>query len=95
MNSDEIYKPLRIFMDDLSTGFPETESGVESKILKKLFSPEQAALFMELTFEPETVENIANRTGIEQATLNLKLEEMASQGLLFRESKNNQTYYQI
>jgi len=83
MSSEKIYKKLRKFMDNLPTGFPETESGVEIKILKKLFTPEQAELFMELTLEPETVKSIANRTGIEPSTLNLKLEEMASHGLLF------------
>jgi hypothetical protein len=38
--------------------------GVEIKILKKIFTPEQAQLFMELTFEPETVAIMAKRTGI-------------------------------
>jgi len=94
MNSEKIYKNLRKFMDSLPAGFPETESGVEIKILKKLFTPEQAKLFMKLTFEPETVENIANRIGIEPAILNLKLEEMAVQGLLFRDHQDNQVRYQ-
>ncbi|MEN8251276.1 MAG: 4Fe-4S binding protein [Bacteroidota bacterium] len=94
MNSDDIYEKLRKFMDGLPTGFPETESGVEIKILKKLFTPEQASLFMELTFELETVETIANRTGIESSILNLKLEEMAAQGLLFRDHQDNMVRYQ-
>jgi len=81
-------------MDGLPTGFPETESGVEIKILKKLFTLEQAELFMELTFELETVETIAYRTGMEPSALSLKLAEMATQGLLFRDYKDNQVRYQ-
>lgn len=94
MSLEKIYKRLRKFMDNLPTGFPETESGVEIKILKKLFTPEQADLFMKLTFEPETVKAIANRTGLELSMLNLKLEEMAAKGLLFRDRKDNQVRYQ-
>ena len=37
----------------LPNGFPSTENGVEIKLLKKIFKPEQAALFcdLRLTFE--------------------------------------------
>ncbi|MDA3791930.1 MAG: 4Fe-4S binding protein [Desulfobacula sp.] len=95
MNLEKIYQKLRKFMNTLPTGFPETESGVEIKILKKLFTPEQAGLFMKLTLEPETVESVAIRTGIEPSGLNLKLGKMATQGLLFRDYKDNKTRYQV
>ena len=39
--SEEIYARLREFMDALPGGYPATPSGVEIKLLKKLFTPEQ------------------------------------------------------
>ena len=37
-----IYYDLRKQLDEYSVGFPETESGVEMKILEKLFSEDEA-----------------------------------------------------
>ena len=44
-----IYKKLREQMDQYSIGFPETESGIEIKILKKLFTEEEAAMYLDLS----------------------------------------------
>ena len=69
MDSEKTYKDLRTFIDDLPTGFPETESGVEISILKKLFFPEQAGLFMKLKNEPESVDEISIRAGVDASVL--------------------------
>ena len=39
-SSVEIYKKLREHLDKLPVGFPETESGIEMRILKHLFTPD-------------------------------------------------------
>ena len=57
--SEDVYTRLREFMDTLPTGFPATPNGVEIKILKKLFTPEEAELTMKLSKEPEEVREIA------------------------------------
>ena len=95
MNPEEMYQNLRTFMDSLPTGFPETESGVEIAILKKLFTQEQAELFMQLTPTPETVTQIAGRAGMDAAALEPKIEEMAQKGLLFRVRENGRILYQV
>lgn len=38
--SDEIYRKLAKVLDTLPNGFPSTESGVEIKLLKRIFRPE-------------------------------------------------------
>ena len=43
---DDIYTQLAHFLDSLPAGYPSTESGVELRILRKLFTPEEAALFV-------------------------------------------------
>ena len=93
MESD-VYQKLRSFLDSLPTGFPETPSGVELKILKKLFTPEQAALTIQLRNSPETVKDIAKRISRDPQTLSIELEEMAQKGLIFRVRKGAQTFYQ-
>jgi len=61
--NDEVYRKLAKVLDTLPNGFPATESGVEIKLLKKIFTPEQADLFCDLRLTFETAEQIAERTG--------------------------------
>ncbi len=50
----DIYLKLRDFLNKLPAGFPATESGVEIKILKKLFTPEQATIALQLRIKAGT-----------------------------------------
>jgi hypothetical protein len=91
---DDVYIRLREFMNTLPAGYPSTPSGVEIRILRKLFSPEEAELTMQLKNEPEEVPAIAARLGVEQAELGQRLEKMAHKGLIFRVRKENKALYQ-
>lgn len=44
-----IYKKLATHLDNLPAGFPPTESGVEFRILKRLFTEEEAEIATGLT----------------------------------------------
>ena len=46
--TDKIYRELAKVLDTLPNGFPPTESGVEIKLLKKIFRPQDAELFCDL-----------------------------------------------
>jgi ferredoxin/predicted transcriptional regulator len=85
---------LREFLDKLPGGYPETPTGIEIKILKKLFSPEDAELTMKLKPEPESVASIAERLGIDESATAEKLEDMAKRGLIFRVRENGEPLYQ-
>jgi NAD-dependent dihydropyrimidine dehydrogenase PreA subunit len=91
---EDVYVRLREFLDAMPGGFPATESGVEIKILKKLYTPEEAELTMQLNVTPETVSDIAGRIGTDSAALAEKLEEMAQKGLIYRIRKGEEKYYQ-
>src|SRR5512136_2496294 len=91
---DDVYIKLREFMNTLPAGYPSTPSGVEIRILKKLFSPEEAELTMQLKNEPEEVPAIAARLGVEEAELGRRLEKMAQKGLIYRVRKENKALYQ-
>ena len=41
-----IYEKLRERLDDMATGFPATESGIEIRLLKRMFSEPEAELFL-------------------------------------------------
>jgi electron transport complex protein RnfB len=45
----DLYREIQKQLDRYSLGFPATESGIELKILKKLFRKEDAELFSEMT----------------------------------------------
>lgn len=74
-------------------GFPRTSSGVEIKILKKLFTEEEAKIAVLLTLFPEETGQIARRTGLEEKGLEGKLESMSKKGLIFRARRGGKTYY--
>ena len=46
--SDEVYRKLAKVLDALPKYFPSMESGVEIKILKKIFKPDDVELFCDL-----------------------------------------------
>lgn len=59
-NSDDLYKRLAKHLDNLPGGFPETDSGVELRILKRLFTPEDAELALSLSLIAEEPRVIAH-----------------------------------
>ena len=89
----DIYKQLATFLDHLPAGYPSTESGVELRILKRLFTPQEAEVAMTLTMIPEPDDAIAERTGRDAAELKSILEPMAVKGLIFRISKRERNLY--
>lgn len=82
--ADDIYRRLALYLDSLPGGFPSTESGVEIRILQRLFSPMEADLAMHLTLIPEESKVIAARAGVTVDEAEKRLEQMALKGLLFR-----------
>ncbi len=91
--SDEIFLKLREFLDQFPLGYPKSDSGVEIKILKKLFTEEEANIAMKLTHIPEEVGQIAKRVGMEFDLLEDMLEKMAKKVLVFRMRRNNKTLF--
>jgi ferredoxin len=89
----DVYEKLAKHLDNLPTSYPSTESGVELRILKRLFTAEEAEIAMTLNMMPETVAGIAKRTGKDAAALADILAEMSQKGLIFRISKGDKTLY--
>jgi len=80
---EPLYERLREHLDRLPGGFPATDSKVELRILKRLFTPEEAELAQNLSLKLETAEAIAERLGRDYETVSSRLNEMARKGLIF------------
>jgi len=62
----DVYKKLAERLDNLPGGFPSTRNGVELRILRRLFTPEEAGFALHLNLMPEEVRVIARRAKISQ-----------------------------
>jgi ferredoxin len=90
----DVYRRLQQHLDKMPVGFPATESGVEIRILQHLFTPEDAALALELSAiaEPVSVihKRVRRRFGLEQ--LRRALEDMAGRGLILATGRRTRRY---
>ena len=82
-----VFARLAAKLDELPHGFPSTESGVELRILEKIFSPEDAEMALRLLPIPETAEATSARVALPVETLRAALDGMAERGqiLVFRQ----------
>lgn len=78
----DIYERLVKHLDELPAGFPRTKSGAEMRILRRLFTPEDAEFAMHLTLIPEEPRVIARRAKISVKEATRRLEEMEKKGLI-------------
>lgn len=81
--AEDIYERLARHLDELPGGFPRSESGVELRILKRLFTPEEAELALHTTLIPEEARVIARRASMEKDEAEKMLQNMVRKGLIF------------
>jgi len=91
---EKIYQKLAKHLDNLPGGFPPTDTGVEIRILKRLFTPEEAEFAIYLTLIPEDSRVVARRAKISVREASRRLEAMAQKGLIYRiDSQKGQPKY--
>jgi electron transport complex protein RnfB len=98
----DYYRELQKHLDKMPVGFPATESGIEIRILKHLFTPEQAKIALKLNFMADPLKKIHRRlkdTGFSMEEVEKKLDEMYFGGLINRgvvkEGEEETKYYSI
>jgi len=90
------YRNLQKHLDKLPVGFPATESGVEIRILKHLFTPEEAEYALYLNLLPATVQKIHKRLKkkkLPESGLEKILDRMADKGAINRHVRRNGIKY--
>jgi len=93
--SDEAFYKLAKVLDTLPSGFPATENGLEIRILKKIFTPEEADLFCDLRLSYETAEQIAKRTGRPMQGLEEMLTSMWERGEILSNKIGNDRVFKM
>ncbi len=81
--SDDAYEKLADALDGLPNGFPRTPSKVEIRILKRIFSPDEALLACNMSREQESPDAIATRLGLPVDETVKRLRKMAEKDLLW------------
>ncbi|MBN1121134.1 MAG: 4Fe-4S binding protein [Anaerolineae bacterium] len=90
---DSVYSQLANRLNLIPGGFPRTESGVELRLLEKLFTPEQAKLALSIRLRADSPEKIANRAGTDPEETRQLLDQMVDDGLIRdQRGKNGRTY---
>jgi electron transport complex protein RnfB len=91
----DVYKRLAKKLDSLPHGFPATESGVELRVLRKIFSPEDAEFALKLKPLPETAEQIAKRLRQPVDRVEKTLGQMAANGQIGSFKMKGQQRYML
>ncbi len=86
MDNDILYRELQRHLDHGPVPYPATESGVEIRILKHLFTPEEARVALCLSAIPEPLKTIHRRGGhdLDQEQLGEILSRMSDKGSINR-----------
>lgn len=90
---NDIYNKLRESIHQYSIGMPSTDSGIEISILKKLFTENEANVYMALTNKLESVHTIATRLDRSEESVVAVLAEMTAKGLTFPKTEDGRRYY--
>ena len=80
--AQDIYEKLAKHLDNLPGSFPRTKSGVELRILRRLFTPEEAKLAVHLALIPEGAPIIARRAKMPVEKATKMLQDMNMKGLV-------------
>jgi NAD-dependent dihydropyrimidine dehydrogenase PreA subunit len=92
LEGDQIYRELQRHLDRGAVPFPATESGVEIRILKQLFTPEEARAALWLSAIPEPLKRIQRRS--QAGPLGETLDRMAAKGSINKmPGKNGPLYF--
>jgi len=96
MNNRDIYRKLQEHLDTLPIGYPPTESGVEIRVLKHLFTPDEAGVAINLLLDSQSLANIHKRLGemrIPHRELEQILDRMYRKGTIFRTVQHGEKCY--
>jgi len=86
----DIYRQLQKHLDRQPVGFPRTRSGADLRLLKTLFTPEEALLALGLTHKPTALPLILQRLAPGQAPAQVEqqLDAMFMKGAIGRRERN-------
>jgi electron transport complex protein RnfB len=93
---EQVYRDLQKYLDRMPVAYPATESGVEIRILKHLFTPQEAEIALQISMIPEPVERIHKRlkkSGMSIEELQKNLDQMVYKGSTYVTKKGDKKFY--
>jgi len=81
--SKNVFERLADALDQLPNRYPRTDTGVELRLLQKIFSEEEACLAQQLCGTPEPVDDVAERMGLPVADVRARLMRLVRRGLVW------------
>jgi len=93
--TEEYYQQLADALDRLPNGYPRTPGRVEIQILKKIFSPEEAALASQLRGDYESVDEIASRNGLPANELSKQLFQLLRRGMVWFDKREGKPFFRL
>lgn len=93
MTEQDVYERLREHLDGLPIGYPSTKSGVELRLLRQLFTEEEAEMAINLSPFAATAGDVAEKIGQASEKVEALLEQMSTKGLIFNARKGGITTY--
>jgi NAD-dependent dihydropyrimidine dehydrogenase PreA subunit len=91
----DVYAQLADALDRLPNGYPRTSSGIELKILKKIFPPEDAELACHLTGNWESVDEIAVRSIMPAGETRDRLFKMVRRGMVWLDKVDGKPKFRL
>jgi len=92
----DIYRNLQLHLDQFPIGFPATKSGIELKVLRHIFSPEEAYFATKLNWIYQSLKNIYKNLDNEEVSighLEQILENMIKKGAIKYKIENGKKIY--
>jgi len=92
------YRKLQHHLNRMPVGFPRVIGGVEMRLLKRLFTPEEAEIALLMGHRPETPAAIHRRAadnGISRGAIRDALEAMARKGAVLGVSRQGQDHFAL
>ena len=93
--ADTAFEGLANALNRLPNGFTRTESGVELRILQKIFSSEEAALAAQLTGTLEPADVIAGRVGLPAGEASKRLFKMVRRGMVWLDKQDGKACFRL
>ncbi|MCP4581681.1 MAG: 4Fe-4S dicluster domain-containing protein [candidate division Zixibacteria bacterium] len=92
---DEIFHDLAEALDSLPNAFPKTESGVEIKLLKKIFTEDEATLACELNGDYQSLDLLAVYAKLTPREARKKLIGLVKKGLVWMKKENADLFFRL
>lgn len=91
----QVYKEVQRKLNLVGSGFPKTAVGLENAFLKKLYSPEDAEVFVRMKERGQfmTAKEYARANGVEEAWAEEKLYDMSTRGIIYRQVRDGVREY--